>query len=197
MLNFHQVFFSRFNIKSNGFISASPFIVQYILQIIGGWLSDMAIRSSYSPRIISIRKINTAIGVVVPAIFIVLAGYAGCDTTLAITFFVISAGFIAFSVPGSKTSVLDFAPSYSGVIFGVSNTIANFSGFLAPMVTGYLLSKENNLEQWQMAFWVSSIVYLPGFIVFQIFGTDQLQPWALEKKKEKSDIEMTQMTDVQ
>ena len=33
-------------------------------------------------------------------------------------------------------SMLDFAPLYSGVIMGFSNTVANFTGVLAPLSTG-------------------------------------------------------------
>jgi sugar phosphate permease len=66
----------------------------------------------------------------------------------------------------------------TGLIFAISNTIANISGFLAPMLTGHLLQSSNSIEQWQLAFWISAIIYMPGFILFLIFGTDKLMPWA-------------------
>ena len=72
---------------------------------------------------------------------------------------------------------LDFAPNYAGAIMAVSNTVANLSGFLAPQTTGYLLNKENSLSQWQLAFWISAAVYVPGFLLFAIFGTDEIQIW--------------------
>lgn len=79
--------------------------------------------------------------------------------------------------------MLDFAPAFSAVIFGVSNTVANFTGFLAPQTTGLLLQDDNSLERWQLAFWISALVYLPGFFLFLIFGTDELQEWAKEVKE--------------
>lgn len=91
--------------------------------------------------------------------------------------------FNTFTVPGCKTSMLDFAPAFSAVIFGVSNTVANFTGFLAPQTTGLLLQDDNSLERWQLAFWISALVYLPGFFLFLIFGTDELQEWAKEVKE--------------
>lgn len=78
--------------------------------------------------------------------------------------------------------MLDFAPAFSAVIFGVSNTMANITGILAPETTGLLLKNDNSLQGWQLAFWISAIVYLPGFILFMIFGTDELKDWAKEKK---------------
>ena len=74
-------------------------------------------------------------------------------------------------------SPLDFAPNHAGAIFAVTNTIANLSGFLAPQTTGHLLNMDNSLNQWQLAFWISAMVYVPGFVLFQIWGTDQIQEW--------------------
>ena len=42
-------------------------------------------------------------------------------------------------MPGCKASTLDIAPKYGGIVYGISNTIANISGFLAPQVVGLLL----------------------------------------------------------
>ena len=75
---------------------------------------------------------------------------------------------------------MDFAPNQAGAIFAVTNTIANLSGFLAPQTTGRILEIESNLgllARWQLAFWISAMVYVPGFVLFQIWGSDELQEW--------------------
>ena len=64
--------------------------------------------------------------------------------------------------------MLDFAPLYSGVIMGVSNTVANFTGILAPLTTGLLLDAGNTLEQWRAAFWISAAIYVSGWVAFQV-----------------------------
>ena len=53
-------------------------------------------------RTITIRKLNTFLGLVVPAASLVVAGYVGSDTVPALAFFIISAGFNTFTVPGCK-----------------------------------------------------------------------------------------------
>ncbi len=133
----------------------------------------------------------------------------GCDSAAAIAFFIISAGFNTFTVPGCKTSMLDFAPRleklfffssyvmlyivfvfvlrFSAVIMGFSNTWANFTGFLAPQTTGHLVKSSNSLGSWQLAFWITALIYIPGFLVFLFFGSDQLQEWAYEDDKPKEE----------
>ena len=43
-------------------------------------------------------------------------------------------------VSGCEANMIDIAPAYSGIVFGISNTIANIPGFLAPQVAGWILS---------------------------------------------------------
>ena len=107
--------------------------------------------------------------------------------------------------------MMEFAPAYGGLVFAISNTVSNFSGFLAPIsqyyiptfffyyvyifskslffpiytkylctliATGRLINGENTISRWQLAFWISAIVNIPGLIAFQIFGTDKIQSWA-------------------
>ncbi len=74
--------------------------------------------------------------------------------------------------------MFDFAPQYGGLVYAISNTVANMSGFLAPTTTGRLIDGENSLGNWQLAFWISAVINLPGLIAFQFFGTEEIQSWA-------------------
>ena len=89
-------------IKANGLISSTPFIVQSIMTFIAGWLTDV-IRSKNWMKTITIRKINNLVGLAVPGITVVIAGYAGKNPTLAVTMFSISVGMTAFTIPGCKS----------------------------------------------------------------------------------------------
>ena len=49
--------------------------------------------------------------------------------------------------------MMEFAPLYGGIVFAISNTFSNISGFLAPITTGLLLgdkNEESTIEQWQL-----------------------------------------------
>ena len=74
--------------------------------------------------------------------------------------------------------MMDYAPKHGGIVFAICNTVANLSGFLAPITTGRLINDNNTLGNWQLAFWVAALVNIPGLVAFQIFGTDQILPWA-------------------
>lgn len=64
----------------------------------------------------------------VPAITVVLAGYMGCNADAAIIMFAISIGFNGMTVPGSKSSMLDFSPKYSGKDHSKGNSLSIHQG---------------------------------------------------------------------
>jgi hypothetical protein len=49
------------------------------------------------------RKLNNIIGLLGPAVTVVLAGYAGCSAEWAIILFSASVGLSAFTIPGAKS----------------------------------------------------------------------------------------------
>nr|XP_039254795.1 sialin-like [Styela clava] len=170
----------RFNLSASGGLSALPYILQFIFTIGGGYVTDV-IRSRRLMSTVAVRKLNTTLGLAVPALFVVLAGYIGCDVAAAVAFFSISVAFNALTVSGCKANTVEIAPKYGGIVYGISNTIANIPGFLAPQVVGIMLKEDDSLSQWQKVFWVSAAVYLFGAIVYLIVGSGVEQPWAAGK----------------
>jgi hypothetical protein len=66
--------------------------------------------------------------------------------------------------------MLDIAPDYAGIIFGVSNTIANVPGFVAPVVVGALLKDYADSSQWQAVFWIRLVDSAPFLLPRQLPG---------------------------
>lgn len=200
--------------------------MQFVFTIGGGYITDV-IRRRKIMSTVAIRKMNTSLGLFIPAVSVVMAGYIGCDVAAAVAFFTISVAFngltgkqqtcnqpfdvfvqtlakpVVYSriVPGCKANTVDIAPKYGGITYGISNTIANISGFLAPQVVGLMLQEDvgtfspaemnhdyrslyylkDSLSQWQLVFWVAAIFYILGGIIYLVFGSGVEQPWASGK----------------
>ena len=78
--------FLSFDIKTNGFLTSIPFALNLIMLLISGWVTDHIINKSWIGAA-NMRKINTALGLLLAGVFVVLAGYMGCDAGTAIAFF--------------------------------------------------------------------------------------------------------------
>ena len=117
----------KFNVKENGIYSSLPYVLMWIFSLASGVLSDwMIVRKMIT--ITNSRKLYTTIASAGPAIFIVIASYAGCDKVLAVVFFTIAMGFMGAYYSGMKVNALDLSPNYAGVLMAITNGIAACSG---------------------------------------------------------------------
>ena len=55
--------------------------------------------------------------------------------------------------------------------------LGNTMGFVAPMIVGYIINGQNDVEHWQPVFWISCAVYAAGSITFIVFGSSEEQGW--------------------
>ena len=70
--------------------------------------------------------------------FLLLCGYYGDSTGVAITFLAISVGSYGFAVAGVTVNSLDIAPKYAGILMGIANTLATVPGFVSPQLSKYI-----------------------------------------------------------
>lgn len=94
-------------------------------------------------------KLNVFISIIfvasaLPAVFIILASYAGCDHVLVIVFFIIAIGMHGFQTSGLNTNSMDLCPNYSGVLMSVANGAASITGILAPYTVGVMTPNVRN-----------------------------------------------------
>ena len=86
---------------------------------------------------------------------------------------------------------LDMVGKHAGTFYGISNTAANLSGFLVPLIAGFLI--EDAPEEKSSWFWVWMLAVITQFLgcfVFWQFADVKLQDWILEESNpETSDEE--------
>nr|XP_039260375.1 sialin-like isoform X2 [Styela clava] len=167
----------RFDLAASGILSALPYLLQIVTILIAGHFSDV-IRRRRIAKTVTVRKVNSFLNLIIPSIFIVLAGYSGCNVVAAVGFFSLSIAFLAFNATSHEANIIDVAPRYSGITCGIVNALGNIPGFLAPQMAGLILANGQTIEQWQHVFWMSAAVATSGFVFFAIFGSGKVQPWA-------------------
>lgn len=124
-------------IKSNGLLSSIPYLVMWIVSISSGFVGDFLIRKNIVGLTFS-RKMFTTIAAIGPAIFIVLASYAGCNRLLVVLHFTIAMGLMGTYYPGMKVNPLDLSPNYAATLMAICNGIGAITGVLAPVIAGLM-----------------------------------------------------------
>ncbi|CAM4934652.1 unnamed protein product [Rotaria socialis] len=78
---------------------------------------------------------------------------------------------------GYVVNFADIVPAYSGVIFGIANTLASLAGLIGNLVAGAVIKKPV-LEQWRKLYVMFGIVYLIGGVVYIVYGSAVPRKWA-------------------
>ncbi|CAF5223750.1 unnamed protein product, partial [Rotaria magnacalcarata] len=78
---------------------------------------------------------------------------------------------------GYVVNFADIVPAYSGVIFGIANTLASIAGLIGNLVAGAVIKKPV-LEQWRKLYVMFGIVYLIGGVVYIVYGSAVPRKWA-------------------
>ncbi|RXN23420.1 sialin [Labeo rohita] len=168
-----------FSIQQNGMLSALPYLGCWLLALLGGQLADL-LREKYLFRTVIVRKAFTIVGMMGPAVFLVAAGYTGCNYVLAVAFLSISSSLGGISASGFNINHLDIAPSYAGILLGITNSFATIPGMVGPVIARSL-TKSNTIPEWQIVFYISAAINIFGAIFFTIFGQGTVQPWAVQR----------------
>ncbi|KAJ0177134.1 hypothetical protein K1T71_007143 [Dendrolimus kikuchii] len=165
----------KFNIKSTGTLSALPYVAMWIASFFFGLLCDFCVKKGYH-SIQSARKIYTTIAATGPGICIILASYSGCDTTLAVFWFIAAMTLMGAYYSGMKVNPLDITPNYTGTTTAMVNGIAAISGIISPYLIGFL-TPQSTLKQWRIAFWVCLGVLVFTNVIYVIFAKGEQQWW--------------------
>uniref|UniRef100_A0A336K4P4 CSON011178 protein n=1 Tax=Culicoides sonorensis TaxID=179676 RepID=A0A336K4P4_CULSO len=165
----------HFNIKQNGLYSSLPYLMMWIVSITSGILGDWLIKKDYI-GITNSRKLFTTIASVGPAIFIMLASYAGCDKVLVVVHFTIAMGIMGTFYPGMKVNPLDLSPNYAGTLMALTNGIGAITGIIAPILVG-LLTTNRTVDEWRLVFWIAFAVFNVTNLVYLIWASGEVQPF--------------------
>eukprot|EP00095_Tigriopus_kingsejongensis_P000780 maker-scaffold67_size430214-snap-gene-2.7 protein:Tk00780 transcript:maker-scaffold67_size430214-snap-gene-2.7-mRNA-1 annotation:"AGAP006594-PB" len=79
---------------------------------------------------------------------------------------------------GFFISHADLVGPFAGSAFGITNTIAQLPGFIIPMLVANF-APNGTLAEWRIIFYIAAGSKVVGAIVYLLFGSLELQPWAM------------------
>ncbi|KAJ3624217.1 hypothetical protein MTP99_017861 [Tenebrio molitor] len=172
---FYVIQILRFQVTNNFMWTWIPFFFMWILAIIFACLSDWLIYDNYV-NVTTVRKIFTTIGVLGPALFLLLASFTTCKQIINIIWMISAVSLMGGYYTGTNVIILDLAPNFAGTVMGIVSGFGAFVAMLTPIVTTFL-TPQNTLHQWQEVFWVTAIILGVTTLIFLIFGSAERQQW--------------------
>ncbi|XP_013382624.1 uncharacterized transporter slc-17.2-like [Lingula anatina] len=183
----------QFDIKQNGLFSAIPYVALCLGTGACGKAADH-FRQRGLLNTTRTRKLFQSIGGFVPAAFMFATAFVDCETRmLGVVYLILGVTFSSASVSTLAINVADIAPRFAGEIFGISNTLASFSGIISPNIVA-ALTPNGTREEWKWVFFITCAIYSFGALFFLIFASGEVQPWGKpdhlhnEDKRENTDV---------
>ncbi|CAD5125480.1 DgyrCDS13693 [Dimorphilus gyrociliatus] len=180
----------KFDLGSNGLFSALPWVGLWANMNISPIIADYLI-SSNKLSVGLTRKLMTSIGAFGAAICLIGIPFTDCSSyKITIALLVAGVTLSGCQYSGFLVNHMDIAPKYAGTLFGISNMIGAIAG-VSPSVVGLIRTNVASVSsQWMIVFFLSAALLSSGAIVFIIFGSGDLQPWAKEEEDTEEGQEM-------
>jgi ACS family sodium-dependent inorganic phosphate cotransporter-like MFS transporter 5 len=175
----------HFNVASNGILSGLPYLACWILMTAGGVLADR-LRAPGRLSTGTVRRLFCFVGLIAPAVFLIISGFLGCDRAAVVVVVVLAVGFSGLAQACYGVNHLDLSPTHAGPLMGLTNMMATIPGFVGPQVVGVLTYHKSTRVEWQKVFYIAAGVYGFGTLIFLIFGSGDMQPWA-ESQERRAD----------
>ncbi|KRT84623.1 membrane transporter, partial [Oryctes borbonicus] len=124
----------HFQIASNGLLSAAPYFLLWILSFFFSYVTDLLINRKIC-SVATARKIVTNIGLIGPAISLIILGLIDSSNRGGvITLLIIAVGINSAIYCGYQVNHIDIAPNHAGTLMGITNGAANILSICAPLL---------------------------------------------------------------
>ncbi|XP_055857855.1 sialin [Episyrphus balteatus] len=173
--------------QSNGLLSGLPFLCSYISSVFFCYAADKLVCKQIM-SLTNVRKLFTAASQIIPGVLLLFIGYID-NIILVLVVWFIAVTFVTASYAGAMASIVDIAPNLAGPVLAFAQTIHMSASFLSPVITGLIVVNERSIDEWRQVFWVSCIIAICTYSMFQIYGTADVQSWNRMRKKNASSEE--------
>ena len=143
-----------------GFLALAPTIVSLVMAPFAGRLFDRLVAQGHDR--LKVRRTMQSlafVGITAAMMAITLTD----SLILSVTVITLSNALTAFSIGGFATNHLDIAPNQSGLLMGVTNTLAAVSSSASVFVSGWI---QDLSDGWDAVFLTAAAVSVFGAVVY-------------------------------
>lgn len=160
------------NMSQSAVLGGLPLFLGGIGNMVGVYLGARLAKATGSvPRA---RRYVAYLGFLGASAFLVLSTRMQ-DPVMAVVSIALASFCNDLVMPGSWGTAMDVGGVYCGTLSAAMNMWGNLAGFLAPVVTGFILDWGH--ENWDLTFYVSAAIYLMGIVCWAFLDSgERLEP---------------------
>ncbi|CAG9860071.1 unnamed protein product [Phyllotreta striolata] len=167
----------KFNIETNGILSATPYLIMFIIIIFTGYFSDYLINNEYL-TVKQSRCIFNSLATFGPAIGLVALSFMPETAVIpCVIMLIIAVGTQGASSSGFEINSMDISPNFAEILIAFSNAASEVFSNLGPLAVQFVVTDETNKAQWRIIFLAAAASYVLTSTIFIIFMRADVQPW--------------------
>uniref|UniRef100_A0A914ZJI6 Major facilitator superfamily (MFS) profile domain-containing protein n=2 Tax=Parascaris univalens TaxID=6257 RepID=A0A914ZJI6_PARUN len=168
---------------ANGFLSALPLLSLWLSKTLSSSLSSyLSARRHGCCRLdrTPLVKLFNAIASTGLGISLAIVPFLSHENEVPYAIFVMCTAnaFAGLHTPGVQTALLQIAPAYTGIITGIAFSAVAIASIINKVTNGLILDIAAH-SQWTVLFEISAAIALLPVVFFSIWGSADLQPWAV------------------
>ena len=152
-----------------GGYSIIPWIVTFFVISFSGWLADALIARGFGVG--TVRKSMQSAAFAIGAISLI-AVPAAASPAIAVAMLTVAASANGISSAAFGVNHLNVAPTYAGILMGISNTIATIPGIIGVAATGLIVQTTHSFSA--VFFLIAAIYGLGMFLYLRWAGGEQM-----------------------
>jgi ACS family sodium-dependent inorganic phosphate cotransporter len=150
-----------------GTYSIIPWIATFFTITFSGWFADSMIARGY--RVGTVRKFMQSTGFAIGAISLLIVPAAG-SPAVAVALLTVAASANGISSAAFGVNHLDVAPTYAGILMGISNTIATIPGIIGVAAVGMIVQATKSFSA---VFVLIAAVYFVGMFFYLLWASGE------------------------
>ncbi|KAL6743249.1 hypothetical protein Aduo_016314 [Ancylostoma duodenale] len=164
----------------NGILSALPTASLWLSKLASSYANTWLQRHTKWKRSTICKVLNSIASFGLGAFLFAATLLDSTRAPLAVLFLCLSMASAGLHTPGCQTALVSLAPAYSGAITGFAFFFVACSGIANPIITKWIARNGTPME-WNMVFYISTAIALLPLIVFNLWGSAEVQWWASGK----------------
>jgi len=168
LLSWAPLYFHDSFPESKGWVfNVIPWLVNFVLSIVCGYVADAMIRKGHSTTFV--RKLFSSLMFMGTCVFSLLLNTVE-SFKQALFMMSLNIGVLALNGCSCTINPTDLAPRHAGALHGLINSCGAFVGFVGVYFTGYVLETTG---KWSSIFSVTAASAVIGGLAFQICGSGE------------------------
>ncbi|XKL68360.1 hypothetical protein PGB90_003851 [Kerria lacca] len=170
------------DVKDIGLISFIPNFSSFLALSIASFITDY-VRNLKIISISNVHKLFFTVAKILSFIILVVM-ILSMDFKTSIVCLTLFRFCYSFSDAASSVLPIDLAPYHAGLLVGLSTVVSSVGYVINPIILGFIV-RHHSVEEWRIYFALLCCCIIWAGIIFCIFGSGELEPWAKQKEFQK------------